>query len=149
MPNRKLLTPEMNWDWASIARLVKAKRDELSVRAGKTVAQGAVGRQYGLDQGQISKLENEGYSEPTLQLEKALTAMLGRIPRLALAEIPDPDEERHTRRDEADPAELRRMIALLRQLYRERDHRDHDWRVLVAVLDVPARSSGARKGRKP
>lgn len=46
--------------------------------------------------------------------------------------------------------ELQRAISLLRRLYNNRAHREHDWRVLMAVLDDDQARAGsaAKRARK-
>jgi hypothetical protein len=143
MAPRKASDPYSDWDWVLIGQEVRAKRGEMT--------QGRFGRIYGLEQGQVSKLETGKYSKNPKKrpagLEKALTAMLRRIPRLALAERPDPDAQSQGHRDNADPPELQRGIALFRQLYRDRRTREHDWHVVMGML-VDVQEREAPKARK-
>ena len=146
---RKSLNPEAPWDWVRISEAVQAAFEQAKQRARGKLNQTDFGRPYGFTQGEISKLINRKFSEPSIKIEKGLTVMLGRIPRLAIAELPDPDEQSQPRRDDGDPAELQRGISLLRKLYRNRRHQEQYWSAAMAVLEEADRSREPKRVRKP
>jgi hypothetical protein len=68
-------------NWAEVARLVVADRRH------RALSQGDYGQTLGLTQGDVSKLETQGFRRLTVKLSEALT---GRFQSIFIGESPSP-----------------------------------------------------------
>lgn len=120
-------------DWPKIAALIREARG--------SDTQPAFGARIGLSQTQVSDLERQATRKLTPELQRAIEKALGTtVPRLALVDVPDPDDD--------DAPELVRAIALLRRLYRNRGRREHDWKVIMVVLEAQGGPAAEKKPTK-
>lgn len=125
-------------DLKKIAHALKAERERRGLTQPKLAAM------YELSQSQISDLEREATRTLSSEVEAFLTSFLGKIPRLELADLEEPDP--------GGAEELQHALARVRQLYRlktqkppRREH-EHDWKVLLALLEeYPADSERERR----
>lgn len=129
-------------DLQKIATVLRTER----VRRGLT--QPKLAAMYGISQTQISDLERgatRGTRGLSPEIETFLERFLGAIP-LELADVGVPDVGRT-----GDPAELQRALALVRELYHDKPRdaqREHDWQVLLALLERPHSHERRRSGKE-
>lgn len=152
-------------DWEKIRLGLRAYLE----RTGLT--QAALANRFGVDPTQISNIGRGVRRSPALTREMELLlkdVMGGEIPyvdgEIELAPL-DPGLDMAgeieappklalvSEPDQNDPRELQRALHLVRQLHKLKTHRppyrEHDWKVLMALLEAPEESDRDRKrGRK-
>jgi hypothetical protein len=131
--------PSEDW-WKTIGRRLKEVREK-KLRT----SQRQLGAPFGLGQDAISEIERGLRRELSEEVAQLFETHLGSMKKLGLAELTGPDAG-------DDPPELQHALALVRQLYRLKSHkppyREHDWKVLMALLEAPAESDRDRERRR-
>lgn len=79
------MTPKRLVDWEKVARGVSEARLRTDLN------QAAFGARYGLTQSQISDLERQVVRKLSQEVEAAITAILGSVPYLGLADLEEPE----------------------------------------------------------